>query len=351
MPEDVMVPAGDYKLVKQFRREQEKRRKKDLPWSKRIFDIDEHTLFGRTAWAWFRIVCFYLVLYSLIILIVAFWIGIFMLAIIDPNKPRWLKGPPGLSMVPYNSSAITFYTHLMGEVIPIADRIDNFLNKLNDDAVEFFSECNQDDMWGYVSAKPCVFIKLNKVIGFQPETYDTQDDLPKDVPAGLDETLRKYGPTPKIWITCEVSRGPQPEINFFPGPYYEASEKMTGVQRVVAVQLNKMPSNSEVSICCRVWARNIPIDEKFQGKGQLKFAMHMRVDTGKKKPDPPAERNTTTPVVVTAIVPTTEPPVRPENRRGGLQMPPAPPREDDPLDPILDKPKPEEMTEPPSLLF
>ncbi|XP_016959951.1 sodium/potassium-transporting ATPase subunit beta-1 [Drosophila biarmipes] len=346
MPEDVMVPAGEYKLVKQFRREQEKRRKKDLPWSKRVFDIDEHKLFGRTAWAWFRIVCFYLVLYTLLILIVAFWIGIFMLAIIDPHKPRWLKGPPGLSMVPYNTTAISFYEHLMGEVIPIADGIDAFLNKLNDDAIEFFNECNQDEMWGYVSRQPCVFIKLNKVIGFQPETYDTQDDLPKEVPAGLDETLRKYGPTPKIWITCEVIHGPKPEIVFFPGPYYEASEKMTGVQRVVAVQMNNMPANSEVNFVCKVWARNIPIDDKFQGKGQIKFTMHVRVDTAMKR-DPPPEKNTTaTPVVTVTVAP--EPEVRPEDRRGELEMPPKPPKEDDPTNGNLDESNAEPLTEPPS---
>ncbi|XP_017060682.1 sodium/potassium-transporting ATPase subunit beta-2 [Drosophila ficusphila] len=345
MPEDVMVPAGDYKLVKQFRRENEKRRKKDLPWSKRVFDIDEHKLFGRTAWAWFRITLLYLFLYLLVLLIVLFWIGIFWVAIIDPHEPRWLKGPPGLSVVPANRSTLTWYTHLMNEIYPIADKIDDFLNSLNDNGIDFFGDANQDTMWGYESRKPTVFIKLNKVIGFQPETYDTPDDLPKEAPAGLDDTVRKYGGSPKIWMTCEVTEGPKPELVFLPGPFYEASEKMTGVQRVVAVQLNKMPKNKEVIIGCKVWARNIPIDEKFPGKGHVRISMNMRVETVKKPSAEDVKGSSTTPNSITALIEPEEPN---RDRYVALDMPAPPRREPSRNDKPGNKFNKEPLTEPPS---
>uniref|UniRef100_A0A6P4EIJ2 Sodium/potassium-transporting ATPase subunit beta-2 n=1 Tax=Drosophila rhopaloa TaxID=1041015 RepID=A0A6P4EIJ2_DRORH len=350
MPEDVMVPSGDYKLVKQFRREQTVRRKKDLPWSKRVFDIDEHKLFGRTAWAWTRITLFYLVLYCLIFVIVLFWIGIFLLAIIDPHKPRWLKGPPGMSVVPNNESVLTWYTHILGEIYPIADTIDDFLNSLNDNGIDFFNEANQDSIWGYGSRKPTVFLKLNKVIGYQPETYDTADDLPKDVPSGLDNTVRKYGGTPKIWVTCEASKESNAELVFFPGPFFEASEQMTGVQRLVAIQLNNMAPNTEEFFCCKVWARNIPIDEKFQGKGQIRFGMNMRVETVRK---PKIDQVQTSTIVTPNAGPEVpdeieEEPENPAKRLGGLDMPLAPELEPSPNEKLQEIPKAELLTEPPS---
>ncbi|EDV48511.1 sodium/potassium-transporting ATPase subunit beta-1 [Drosophila erecta] len=345
MPEEVMVPAGDYKLVKQNRRTQEKRRKKDLPWSKRVFDIDEHKLFDRTAFAWLRITLYYLFLYCIIVGIVAFWLAILLLAIIDPKRPRWLKGPPGLSMVPnQNRSALEYFTHLVNEINPIADRIDDFLNKLNDNAIDFFSDFNQDTCWGYAAQKPTVFIKLNSVIGYQPETYDTPDDLPKEAPSSLQGTVGKLGNTPKIWLTCEVTQGPQPDMVFYPGPYFEASEKMTGVTRVVAIQMNKMPKNTEVYFFCKVWARNIPIDDEYQGTGHIKFALNMRYDADN-QPRPTKKPRRERPVTEDFPVDSNE---RPEDLLGGLEMPPSPENEKDLLDQMGENSQKEDMTEPPS---
>ncbi|XP_039493796.1 sodium/potassium-transporting ATPase subunit beta-1 [Drosophila santomea] len=348
MPEDVMVPAGDYKLVKQIRRTQEKRRKKDLPWTKRVFDIDDQKLFGRTAFAWLRITLYYLFLYFLIFIIVAFWVTILLLAIIDPKKPRWLKGHPGLSMVPnQNRSVLEYFTHLVNEVNPIADRIDDFLNKLNDNANDFFSDFNQDTSWGYATQKPTVFIKLNKVFGYQPETYDTPDDLPKEAPSSLQGTVGKLGNTPKIWLTCEVTEGPKPDMVFYPGPYFEASEEMTGVTRVVAIQMNKMPKNSKIFFHCKVWARNIPIED-YQGTGHLKFALNMRYD---KDSNQASTYKSTTPqkaAVPPAVDPANPNKERPEDQLGGLEMPPSPENEKDALDKMGNNPQKEDMTEPPS---
>lgn len=277
-----MVPAGPYKLTKQFRREQIRRHKKDMPWSKRVLDLDEHKLFGRTAWAWTRITLFYLTLYLLITLVVMFWYAIFMLAIIKADQPVWYKGQPGVSFVPYNTSTIHFSPNKVHEIYPLLDKIDRYLHTLNENAFEYFHDCNEDQVWGYQKRKPCVFVRLNKVIGYQPETYDTPDELPSDAPSELSDVVRKHGGTPRIWLNCQVTKGPKPSITYYPGPFYETSDKMTGVTRVVAVQLNNMPANQDVFIACKVYARNIEIDMQFQGKGHVKFSMHMRMQTAQK---------------------------------------------------------------------
>ncbi|EDW38510.1 GL11976 [Drosophila persimilis] len=280
MPEDLMIPAGHYKVRKRFRQEEVTRKKRDIPWQKKVLDLDNNQLFGRTAWAWFRIVGFYLLLYFLIFFLVATWLIIFHYAIIPKDHPRWTKGAPGLSVVPSNTSTISWYTHLEKKIYPIADTIDNALKNLSANAATFFHECNPDTLWGYGTAKtPCVFVKINKVYGFTPKTYDSVDDLPSSAPDELDDILGKYGGKSRIWLTCKVTKGASPTIVYIPGPYYDASNNMKGVTRMVALKLTEMPQNQEVSIKCVVWAKNMPVDEKIPGKGNVKFSLRMRVDS------------------------------------------------------------------------
>ncbi|KAH8264064.1 hypothetical protein KR038_002107, partial [Drosophila bunnanda] len=259
MPEEMMLPAGSYKLPKQFRREQMRRQKKDLPWSKRVFDMDEKKLFGRTAWGWLRITLFYLVLYIVIALIALFWVLIFKYVLIPKDHPMSPKKAPGVSLVPHNESTLTFIPHEHTTLYPIADTIEEFLISLKDNAIDFFSDFNEDELWGYKTGKPCIFVRINKVYGFKPDTYDTPEELPKDAPSELYDVIRKHGGNPRIWLSYQVKSGPAPTILYYPGPFFDASDKMSGVQRVVAVQLDKMPANVDVDIDFKVWARNIPI--------------------------------------------------------------------------------------------
>ncbi|KAH8374604.1 hypothetical protein KR200_001988, partial [Drosophila serrata] len=258
MPEDMMVPAGPYKLPKQFRREQMRRQKKDLPWSKRVFDMDEKKLFGRTAWAWLRITLFYLTLYIIISIIAGFWILLFKYVLISKDHPMSAKKTPGVSLVPHNSTTISFIPHEPATIYPIADTIEEFLLSLKDNAMDFFSDFNEDELWGYKTGKPCIFVRLNKVIGFKPDTYDTPEELPKDAPSELVDIIRKHGGSPRIWLSYKANSKPSPTILYYPGPFFDTT-RMSGVERVVAVQLNNMPANVDVELDFKVWARNIPI--------------------------------------------------------------------------------------------
>ncbi|KAH8292508.1 hypothetical protein KR054_011172, partial [Drosophila jambulina] len=259
MPEDMMVPAGPYKLTKQFRREQVRRHKKDLPWSKRVLDLDEKRLFGRTALGWTRIVLLYLFLYFLILVIVIFWLLIFTFAIIPKDRPLTSKKAPGVSLVPHNNTVLEFVPIAHSTIYPIVDKIEEFLFSLKDNAIDFFSDFNADELWGYNTGKPCIFVRLNRVYGFKPETYDTPEELPKAAPSELKDVIRKHGGSPRIWLSAKAISGPSPTFLYYPGPFFDTSDKMTGVQRVVAVQLENMPANREVEVDFKVWARNIPI--------------------------------------------------------------------------------------------
>ncbi|KAH8369115.1 hypothetical protein KR009_001788, partial [Drosophila setifemur] len=282
MPEEVMVPAGSYKLNKRFRADEYQRRKKDMPWTKRVLDLDKRRLCGRTAWEWTRIVLGYLFLYLLICIVLLFWIVIFWVAIIKKDRPHWAKAYPGISMVPTNSNTIEFYENIPSDVYPITNQIEQFLRKLPDNAEEFFSECNVDESWGYTVRNPCIFIRLNKLIGYKPDTYEEPKDLPSSAPSELPDIVTKFDGSPKIWLTCTTDEGPSPMFGFIPGPYYPASTDMKGVDRVVAVQLNKMKANVRVTITCTVWAKNIPVNYDFNGSGHVRFTMHLRMETANK---------------------------------------------------------------------
>ncbi|BFF89204.1 titin [Drosophila madeirensis] len=294
MPEDLMIPAGYYKVRKRFRQEEVTRKKRDIPWQKRVLDLDNNQLFGRTAFAWLRFIGYYLFLYFLIFLLMSMWFIIFNYALIPKDRPRWLKGAPGLSAVPGNTTTISWYTHLEKHIHPIADTIEAALEKLNDNAEKFFHECNPDSLWGYGTAKtPCFFVKMNHVYGFKPQTYDDINDLPASAPDELNDVLGKYGGKSRIWLSCKVSKGPSPTMIYIPGPYYDVSSNMKGVTRMVAIQLKDMPENKEVQITCKVWAKNIAVSEKISGKGHIKISLRMRVDKQAKPKLKPKTRRVT----------------------------------------------------------
>ncbi|KAH8280092.1 hypothetical protein KR018_007529 [Drosophila ironensis] len=174
----------------------------------------------------------------------------------------------------------------MTDIYPLADKIDRYLHRLRDNAVEHFAECNKDELWGFSIGRPCFFVKLNNVMGFRPVTYDTPNDLKPTDPPSLADTIRKYGGAPKIWLDCKLDDGTYPKIEYIPGPYYAVSKNMKGVQRVVAVQLSEMPINRDVFVVCSAWARNIVIDREYNGRGHVRFALNMRQNTEKPNVDP-----------------------------------------------------------------
>lgn len=216
----------------------------------------------------------------LLALIVAFWILIFVFVLLKPGRPLWLKGAPGLSIVPGKDGTISFHPSIQTEINSIADNIDKFLDKLepSSKSKDIFKECNKDRTWGYNMQVPCVFIKLNKVYGFTPDTYEYESELPDKYPSELIDLMNRYPGPGKIFLTCKPT-GSFPIINYIPFPYFDATTDMKGINRVVALQLTDMPTNKEISVTCKAWAKNIPIDMDYRGKGHAEFSMNMQVKT------------------------------------------------------------------------
>lgn len=273
--------AGFYTVNKRFRSEEYKRHQKDLPWSKQILDLDHNRFFSRTPWAWARIIGFYMFLYFCIAVICTSCCLIFYFFVFPDGKPLILKEFPGISSVPSSSRTIGFRPDIHHEVYEIADVIDKFIDNLDEygAAEDLFENCNYDQLWGYNSKEPCIFVKINKIIGFSPETYDSVEQLPEGSPSSLEKTMRDHVGKGRIWITCECQTTgiKSPEFEFIPRPYFDATTDLQGVNRVVAVKLKNMAHNVDVEIMCKVWAKNIPIDVKITGRGNMKITFNMHV--------------------------------------------------------------------------
>lgn len=275
MPVEFVVPAGNYEVRKRFRHLEDKRKKYQMPWSKSVLDLENHTLFGRTAWGWARIIYFYLLLYFFILLILAILIIAFYYSFYKGKlSPQIKKGAPGISRYP-KPGTISFNPHILENLYDYADQIDNFLYSFDTFAAQKFMECNKDKLWGYQEKSPCVIIKINKVHGFTAETYDDVESLPKKKPAILEEIVKKYPGGNKIWLTCEATK--KIDFNFIPHPYFDTTNDLTYLDRVVAVQMKNIPQNEEARVTCKVWAKNIDITEKYSGSGHVKFYLIMHV--------------------------------------------------------------------------
>lgn len=273
--------AGFYTVNKRFRSEEYKRHQKDIPWTKQVLDLDHNKFFLRTPWEWLRLLGFYMFLYLCIAIICGACCLIFYFFVIPKGKPLILKEFPGISSVPSSSRTIGFRPDIHEEVYKIADVIDKFIDNLDEygEAEERFETCNYDQLWGYSSKEPCIFVKINKIIGFSPETYDTVQELPKESPKSLEKTMSEHKGKGKIWITCEcLTAGiKSPQFDFIPKPYFDATTDLQGVDRVVAVKLKNLAHNEDVDIMCTVWAKNIPIDVKISGRGNIKLTLNMLV--------------------------------------------------------------------------
>ena len=51
--------------------------------------------------------------------------------------------------------------------------------------------CNSNNSYGYKDGRPCVLIKLNRIIGWKPKPFEEDSLLPPDLPEHLEEEIKK----------------------------------------------------------------------------------------------------------------------------------------------------------------
>ncbi|KAL1123882.1 hypothetical protein AAG570_001652 [Ranatra chinensis] len=127
--------------------------------------------------------------------------------------------------------------------------------------------CTKKNRYGYSSSSPCVFLKLNRIYGWEPEYYNETKTIPEDMPDALKDYIKKH---PKklntIWVSCHgegptdneyvgpIEYYPQPG---FPGYFYPYINTEGYLSPLVAVNFKRPLLNRLINIECRVWAKNV----------------------------------------------------------------------------------------------
>lgn len=51
--------------------------------------------------------------------------------------------------------------------------------------------CSPKNGYGFNNSQPCIFLKLNKIYGWEPQFYDNTNELPDDMPQELKDHIAK----------------------------------------------------------------------------------------------------------------------------------------------------------------
>lgn len=266
---------------------------------------------GRTGKSWMKIGVFYLIFYSFLAGFFAVMMTIFYQTLDVNFQPTYTPGDgssilrnPALGFRPLpreenvESTLIWYKSRDENDVKHWTNSLDEFIqayegtegvsgqhvkecseeNLPSDDQVCKFQDtwltgnCHKKEKWGYPIDSPCVLLKLNKMINWEPDTYESLDELPDDMPQDLKEhisnmTESKHGVVPKmIWISC---KGENPADEEYIGPvkyspwrgfpaYYFPYRNTPGyLSPVVAIEFTQPQPFVLINIECKAWAKNI----------------------------------------------------------------------------------------------
>ena len=55
----------------------------------------------------------------------------------------------------------------------------------------FKGRCQNDANYGFKEGKPCIMIKLNKIFNWNPEPFESLEDMPEDIPQTIKDAFQK----------------------------------------------------------------------------------------------------------------------------------------------------------------
>jgi len=289
----------------------------DGGWKKFVWNSEKKEFLGRTCISWGKITLFYVIFYGCL---AGIFIGTIqaLLLTLSNYKPTYQDrvAPPGLSHTPrsekleiaFNMNDPLSFNKYITSMQDLLKRYDD--NMQTDD--KYYEDCSVepqtykergilgDDLgqrkacrfsrtwlgpcsgdidpnYGFKDGKPCLIVKLNRIVNFKPRA-PTNDTIPDNLVVNPN----------LIPIFCKNKREEDKEkigeIKYhgvkggFPLQYYPYYGKLLHphyLQPLVAVQFTNLTVGEELRIECKVFGANIDYSEKdrYQGRFDVKFTI------------------------------------------------------------------------------
>ncbi|XP_044273177.1 sodium/potassium-transporting ATPase subunit beta-2 [Varanus komodoensis] len=273
-------------------------------WKEFVWNSRTHQFMGRTGSSWALILLFYLVFYGFLtaLFTLTMWV---MLQTVDPFIPKYQDrlSVPGMMIRPKTEALdITYNVTNTESWEGYVRMLNNFLDAYNNSrqvatnerclpgryneqpdngvlnypkrACQFnrteLRDCSglNDTNYGYREGRPCILVKMNRVINFY---------------AGANQTMN---------VTCMAKREEDAqklgEIEMFPPngnidlmyfPYYGKKVHLNYTQPVVAVKFLNLTFNFDHHVECKINAANIATtDERDRFAGRVAFKIRVNKD-------------------------------------------------------------------------
>ncbi|XP_041834506.1 sodium/potassium-transporting ATPase subunit beta-1b [Melanotaenia boesemani] len=295
--------------------------KDDGGWKKFLWDSEKGELLGRTGGSWFKITVFYVVFYGIL---AGIFIGTIqaMLLTLSEYKPTWQDrvAPPGLSHTPRSDKAeVGFSLNDVETYLPYTKALKEFLAKYDDDKQRDqmkFEDCGEepaeyknrgdlesdmgtrkacrfsrtllgpcsgieDQDFGFKDGKPCLVVKLNRIVNFRPKPPSSNDTIPEDAQPKVQPnviplfcTSKKPEDADKIGEIKYYGIGSGFPLQYY--PYYGKRLHPHYLQPLMALQFTNLTQNTELRIECKVFGENIYYNDKdrYQGRFDIKIQIN-----------------------------------------------------------------------------
>ncbi|KAK9870330.1 hypothetical protein WA026_006415 [Henosepilachna vigintioctopunctata] len=266
-------------------------------FTRAIYNSDEGQFFGRTPKNWAQLIIFYIIFYICLAGLFAGCLTVFYLTI-DEKVPKLqqtdglIGDNPGMGLRPNSDLEIEGnFIYFNGKNETQANkwikRLNNFMrpyiapvpgnnsihcsfyrrpigNEICKVDINLFEDCAPKDLYGYRTASPCVYLKLNKIYGWEPETHLLPtDDMPSDLKQRI-TSLPQLNRT-QVWVSCngltsqdrQFIQGFEYYPSGFPSYFFPFTNSDNYLSPLVAVKIIYPKANVLIGIECRAWAKNI----------------------------------------------------------------------------------------------
>lgn len=293
----------------------------DGGWRTFLWNSEKREFLGRTGCSWFKIIAFYVIFY---ICLAGIFVGTIqaLLLTLSNYKPTYQDrvAPPGLSHTPHSDkSEIAFSKSDRESYKKYTDSMQSFLKQYDDERQtdhQKFEDCGDtpqpykdrgpleapdvvqkkvcrfrrsllnscsgefDNDFGFNEGKPCIIVKLNRIVFFKPKAPSSNDSLPVALQDKAQPNL--------IPIYCKHKRDEDKdkigEIKYFGMgegfplqyyPYYGKLLQPQYLQPLVAIQFINVTLDQELRIECKAYGENIAYSEKdrYQGRFDIKLTV------------------------------------------------------------------------------